>query len=182
MDVEYQLNSSFHLLGSVEDQVRFADSKAGFLATVQTLLVGPLIYNLPFLKSALHDKDLATQIVYIGLMGVYGILFTLSMTLVGLAVLPRFGKPKADARTKRSPSRLFFGRIAQEYGDDPARFVSDLASMSDRDWIDEVGVYLVDASCIATSKHRLVRRASFATVASVVSWCILIVALLGLGR
>src|SRR5262245_29154027 len=104
------LQSCFHLVGRVEDQVRFADSKAAFLATIQTLLVGPLVYNVPTLRTALHQWDLASRAVLIGLGGAYSVLFFGSMALVALAVLPRF------QHHARPASRLFFGQISREFG------------------------------------------------------------------
>ena len=169
-----RLASCFQLLGRVEDQVRFADSKAAFLATVHTLLVGPLVYNVMALRDALPKWDPASRAVLLGLGGAYAVLFLGSMVLVALAVLPRF-RPES-----RAPSRLFFGRVAREFGDDPGRFVTFLAAMSDRDWLDELGVYVVDASKIAAAKHAHVRRATVLTAFSVVAWCAVVAAMLGL--
>lgn len=169
-----RLASCFQLLGRVEDQVRFADSKAAFLATVHTLLVGPLVYNVKPMREALTDWDFASRAVLIGVGWTYALLFLGSMVLVALAVLPRF---RHDGR---EPSRLFFGRVAREFGDDPGRFVQFLGAMTDRDWLDELGVYVVDASRIAASKHAYVRRATVLTALSVVAWCAVVAALLGL--
>jgi hypothetical protein len=168
------IESCFHLVARVEDQLRFADSKAAFLATIHTLLVGPLVYNVAILRSAIHDWDAASRAVLVGLGGFYGVLFLVSMALVSAVVLPRFRRPG------QSPSRLFFGQIAREYGDDPGRFVAQLAAMSDRDWVEELGIYVVDASRIAAAKHRHVRHATVLTVASVVAWSAVVIALLGL--
>lgn len=168
------LPSCFHLVGQVESQVRFADSKAAFLATIHTLLVGPLVYNLVLLRQSIHDWDFASRAVVVGLGGVYGLLFLASMALIAVAVLPRF------RRRGRPASRLFFGQIAREYGDDPGLFVARLAAMTGHDWVQELGVYVVDASRIAEAKHRHVRRATVLTVAAVVAWCAVVLALLGL--
>ena len=50
-----RLTSCLHLATNVDEQIRFADSKAAFLATIHTLLVGPLVYNLPTLRQAMHQ-------------------------------------------------------------------------------------------------------------------------------
>jgi hypothetical protein len=170
-----RLQSCFHLVGRVEDQLRFADSKAAFLATIHTLLVGPLVYNLAILRNALWQWAPISRGVLLLLVAVYGGLFLASMALVALTVLPRFGPGSRPAA-----SRMFFGQIAREFGHDPASFVSALSAMSTRDWLDELGVYIVDASKIAAEKHRFVRRATVLTVASVVAWCAVVLAILGL--
>jgi Family of unknown function (DUF5706) len=165
------LSSYFALVGQVEDQVRFADSKAAFLATIHTLLVGPIVYNVVLIRSAIHTWDDASRAVLLGLGGSYALTFLAGMGFLALAVLPRF------KRRGRPASQLFFGRIAREFGEEPDRFVARLAEMSDREWVDELGVYVVDASRIAAAKHRYVRRATLLTVASVVAWCAVVVAL-----
>jgi hypothetical protein len=170
-----RLQSCFHLVGRVEDQLRFADSKAAFLATIHTLLVGPLVYNLAILRNALWQWAPISRGVLLLLVAVYGGLFLASMALVALTVLPRFGPGSRPAA-----SRMFFGQIAREFGHDPASFVTALSVMSTRDWLDELGVYIVDASKIAAEKHRFVRRATVLTVASVVAWCAVVLAILGL--
>jgi hypothetical protein len=170
-----RLQSCFHLVGRVEDQLRFADSKAAFLATIHTLLVGPLVYNLAILRNALWQWAPISRGVLLLLVAVYGGLFLASMALVALTVLPRFGPGSRPAA-----SRMFFGQIAREFGHDPASFVSALSAMSTRDWLDELGVYIVDASKIAAEKHKFVRRATVLTVASVVAWCAVVLAILGL--
>jgi hypothetical protein len=170
-----RLQSCFHLVGRVEDQLRFADSKAAFLATIHTLLVGPLVYNLAILRNALWQWAPISRGVLLLLVAVYGGLFLASMALVALTVLPRFGPGSRPAA-----SRMFFGQIAREFGHDPASFVTALSTMSTRDWLDELGVYIVDASKIAAEKHKFVRRATVLTVASVVAWCAVVLAILGL--
>ncbi|MFO0953806.1 MAG: DUF5706 domain-containing protein [Isosphaeraceae bacterium] len=170
-----RLQSCFHLVGRVEDQLKFADSKAAFLATIHTLLVGPLVYNLAILRTAIWQWTLASRFVVLLLTVIYGGLFLASMALVALTVLPRFGR-----KGPRAASRMFFGQIAQEFGHDPRSFVTALASMTTNDWLEELGVYVVDASKIAAEKHRFVRRATVLTVASVVAWCMLVIAYLGL--
>lgn len=168
------LDSCFHLVSQVEEQVRFADSKAAFLATIHTLLVGPLVYNLVLLRTAIHEWAPESRNTVVILASVYGLLFLSAMALVALAVLPRF------RRKGRPASRLFFGQIAREYGNEPERFVAQLSKLSDKDWVEELGVYIVDASRIAAAKHLNVRRATYLTVTSVVIWCAVVLALLGL--
>jgi hypothetical protein len=42
--------------------------------------------------------------------------------------------------------------------------------MSERDWLDEIAVYIVDASTIAAAKHGYVRWATLFSVPTVLLW------------
>lgn len=156
----------FQLLGRVEDQIRFADAKAGFLGTLHSFLISPLIYNVGEFRAAYRGWDSASLKLLVGFSGAYGILFLVAMGLVGLTVVPRTRKQG------RSPSRLFFGQIAREFGGAPEEFIRLVNSMSERTWIDQIGVYLVDVSEIATVKHRYARRATLVTIPAVILWTI----------
>ena len=133
------------------------------------------MYNGPLLRKAIHEWNTESRVLVVGLGGLYALTFLLAMALVALAVLPR-----CPRRQGRPASRLFFGQIAREFGHDPARFVAELAALTEREWVEELGVYVVDASRIAASKHRFVRVATIITVASVVAWCAIVFAMLGL--
>src|SRR5437016_4649401 len=76
-----QLRSCFHLLGQVEDQLRFADSKAGFLATLHAFLVSPLIYNVAEVRKAFRQWDPASLAVLVAFGSVYAVLFLVAMGL-----------------------------------------------------------------------------------------------------
>src|SRR3954451_1096721 len=99
---ESPLRSCFQVLGRVEDQIRFADSKAGFLATLHAFLVSPLIYNVAEIRKAFRHWDSASLDLLVGCGSVYTVLFLVAMAMVGMTVLPR-------SRGKRTlPSRVFF--------------------------------------------------------------------------
>jgi hypothetical protein len=172
------LPSCFQLLGRVEDQLRFADSKAGFLATLHAFLISPLIYNVGEIRKAFHQWDTTSLDLLIVIGGLYLLLYLISMAMVGMTVVPRIrsGKPT------RPPSRVFFGRIAREFGHDPRRFVALIAAMSQRDWLDEIAVYIVDASTIAAAKHWYVRWATLFSVPTVFFWMLTVLVLLGAGQ
>ena len=173
-----ELPSCFQLLGRVEDQLRFADSKAGFLATLHAFLISPLIYNVGEIRKAFRQWDPTSLGLLIMIGVVYVMLYLISMAMVGLTVLPRIQRGK---RT-RPPSRVFFGRIAREFGHDPHRFVALIAAMTERDWLDEIAVYIVDASTIAASKHWYVRWATLFSVPTVFFWILTVLVLFCAGQ
>jgi hypothetical protein len=167
-----QLQTCFNLIGRVEDQLRFADSKSAFIATLHAFLIGPLAANVPAIRNAVAPWDMASHGLLWLTAGAYAVMFLASMTAVALTVLPR--KP----RHKRPGSRAFFGRIAREYGHDPDRYVAELAAMSCDDWLAELGKYLVEASDIAATKHRMARWATVLAVPTVASWMLVVLVLL----
>jgi hypothetical protein len=171
-----RLQATFSVLARVEDHIRFADAKAGFVATLHAFLIGPLAGNIGGLRSVVATFHAAAHALLAAVIGVYGVLFLISMGLVALTVLPR------SRRSGRRPSKLFFGRIAREYGRDPDRFIAELGALSDHDWQAELGQYIVDASAIAATKHRLARWAIIFTVPTVLSWMLMVLVLMYAGH
>jgi hypothetical protein len=172
------LPSCFQLLGRVEDQVRFADSKAAFLATLHAFLISPLIYNVGEIRKAFRQWDTASLDLLIVIGGLYLLLYLISMGMVGMTVVPRIRRGKQT----RLPSRVFFGRIAREFGRDPRRFAALIAAMSERDWLDELAVYIVDASTIATAKHGYARWATLFSVPTLFCWILTVLVLFCAGQ
>lgn len=172
------LSSCFQLLGRVEDQLRFADSKAGFLATLHAFLISPLIYNVGEIRKAFREWDTTSLDLLVVIGGVYLLLYLLSMGMVGMTVLPRIRRGKQA----RPSSRLFFGRIAREFGHDPRLFVVRIAGMRERDWLDELSIYIVDASMIAAAKHWYVRWATLFSIPTVLFWILTVLVLFCAGR
>jgi hypothetical protein len=172
------LASCFQLLGRVEDQIRFADSKAGFLATLHAFLISPLIYNVGEIRKAFREWDTTSLDLLIVIGGVYLLLYMIAMAMIGMTVLPRIRRRKQT----RAPSRVYFGRIAREFGHDPHQFVALIAAMSERDWLDEIAVYIVDASTIAAAKHWCVRWATLFSVPTVFFWILTVLVLFCAGQ
>lgn len=170
-----RLQTCFNVLARVEEQLRFADSKAAFLATLHAFLVGPLAGNAVGIRAVVATWDPGAHLVLGLAAGAYATMFLVTMGVVASAVLPRTQRPGRA-------SKAYFGRIAREYGHDPHRFVVELGALTDRDWLDEVGLYIVDASAIAAVKHRLVRLATQATVPTVLLWALLVVVLVCAGH
>jgi hypothetical protein len=64
----------------------------------------------------------------------------------------------------------------------PHRFVALIAPMSERDWLDEIAVYIVDASTIAAAKHWCVRWATLFSVPTVFFWILTVLVLFCAGH
>jgi hypothetical protein len=171
-----RLQTCFNVLARVEDQLRFADSKAGFIATLHAFLIGPLAGNVPGMRSVVIHWGIWPKILLGLAAGIYFILFIVTNGIVAATVLPR------NRRSARAPSKAFFGRIAKEYGHVPERFVAEIGAMSDEEWLKEIGQYIVDASGIASVKHRLVRLATVMTVPTVIFWILMVLVLMCAGR
>ncbi len=171
-----RLQTCFNVLARVEEQLRFADSKAAFVATLHAFLIGPLAGNAVGIRAVVSAWNPGAHLLLGLAAGAYVIMFLVTMGIVAAAVLPR------TRREGHRASQVFFGQIAREYGHDPKRYIALLGSLSDQQWLDEVGRYIVDASNIATIKHRLVRLATKATVPTVALWVLMVVVLVCAGH
>lgn len=170
------LYATFHSVGRIEDQIRFADTKAAFVATLHSFLAGPLAGNLGGLRAIVATFDPNAYYLLVLVTAGYCLLFMGSMALVAWAMVPR-----ARGSGGR-PSRLFFGRIAAEFGHEPEKFVAMLGDFSEADWREELGRYVVDASIIAANKHRLARWANLLAVPTVLMWVALVLTLMLAGH
>ncbi len=171
-----RLQTSFNVLAQVENQLRFADSKAGFIATLHAFLIGPLAGNASGVRQVVGSFDDGAKILLAFCTLTYCVLFLVTLSIVAMTVLPR------TKRRRRPASKAFFGRIAHEYGDDPERFIAELGDMNDKHWLSEIGQYILDVSTIATVKHRLVRLATIMTIPTVGFWLLMVVVLFCAGR
>ncbi|MCA1685748.1 MAG: hypothetical protein LC745_07120 [Planctomycetia bacterium] len=124
-----RLQTCFNVLARVEEQLRFADSKAAFLATLHAFLIGPLAGNAVGIRAVVASWDPSAHLLLGLTAGAYGVMFLVSMAIVAAAVLPRTGP------TGRRASKAFFGQIAREFGHEPHRFISELGALTDRDWL-----------------------------------------------
>src|SRR4029079_18030804 len=84
------------------------------------------------------------------------------------AVMSRFGALAPN-------SRFFFGHIAKCYGKDYAKYVAEVRSMTDDDWLTEVGTQIVETSHIALTKHSAVRIAAIATIIGLTGWVVAVI-------
>lgn len=171
-----RLASGFQILARVENQLHFADGKAAFVASLHAFLGGPLAANVAGIREVVANWSGRAHFVLWFCVAIYALLFMVSMTFVTLTVMPR------TRRSSRAPSKAYFGRIASDYGGDPARFIAELRLLSEEDWLGEIGQYIVDASTIAAAKHRMARLAIVFAVPTVAAWMLVALVLIVAGR
>jgi hypothetical protein len=155
----------------VQDQVKFADSKAGFVAAFHALLFGFMITHADKLvKVVPADRNVAFYVSTI-LCVLYGTLTVLAVFLLISAVISRFGELAPQ-------SKSFFGHITRQHGKDYTKYCRAVSEMSDEDWCEDISGQIVEVSHIAATKHRLVRTAAQATAMAFLLWCATLIAML----
>ncbi|MGH7823840.1 MAG: Pycsar system effector family protein [Candidatus Binatia bacterium] len=170
---EAKLGVYFQILNGIQEQIRFADSKAAFVAAINALLFGFMATNFESLKIIYRTYGLesfafwAPFVVLI----VYAVASLLSLIFSILGVYSRFGDLAPQAR-------VFFGHIAKAYGRDYEKYIRDTINMTAADWARELGTQIVEVSQIASVKHKMVRRAAISVVIAAFLWTLLFVVLL----
>jgi hypothetical protein len=176
--IKQNLDMYLATLIGIQEQIRFADTKAGFIAALNTLPFGFIISSLDKF-TALRGHTTKERLIC-GILLVFLIPYTLatltSICLVIYTVMSRFGAAGPMCK-------IFFGHIAQDYGKDHGRYVDELSQMTQAQWAAEIGTQIVEVSHIALAKHKLVRWAAFTTLMAFILWilstsAILIVTLL----
>jgi hypothetical protein len=159
------LDTYFKILGGIQDQTRFADSKAVFVAALNTLLFGFMARNFESLKAiymAWQASHVAFWLLFVFFIGYVGASL-LSLGFVIWAVMSRFGELAPR-------SKVFFGHIARDYGNDCEKYVRETSGMTDADWARDLGSQIVEVSHIALAKHRRVRRAAISVFIALLLW------------
>ncbi len=154
-----------HIHDGVQDQVRFADAKAGFVAALNALLFGFIVSHAKILADAVGKPDAmgpAFGIVVL-LLVMYVLATAGSVILVILSVMSRFGESAPQCHT-------FFGHIVARYGQNYQQYVDAVKAMDESRWLEEVGTQVVVVSAIAASKHRRVRWAAGLTMIAFILW------------
>ena len=159
------LDSYFKILGGVQDQTRFADSKAVFVAALNTLLFGVMARHFESLKpiyAACQASHVACWLFFI-FFAAYVLASLLSLGFVIWAVMSRFGELAPR-------SKVFFGHIARDYGNDCEKYVRETSGMTDADWAKDLGSQIVEVSHIALAKHKRVCRAAICVFIALILW------------
>jgi len=159
------LDTYFKILGSVQDQTRFADSKAVFVAALNTLLFGFMARNFESLKPiyATCQASHVTCWLLFMFFAAYVVASLLSLGFVIWAVMSRFGELAPR-------SKIFFGHIAWDYGNDCEKYIRETSGMTDADWVRDLGSQIVEVSHIALAKHKRVRRAAICVFMALILW------------
>ncbi len=151
------------VLSSVQEQIRFADTKGGFIASVSALFFGLLIARADKL-AAVATKD-RHWIFYtaIALLVIYTIGTFVSVSHVIFSIMPRVKKSPGKGRT-------FFAHIREGFMEDAEKYRMEVKSMTDSDWADDLAQQIVDVCEIAAVKHALIYRASISSLFSFLLW------------
>jgi hypothetical protein len=159
------MSACLDILDDIQDQIRFADSKAGFIAAFNVLLFGFVANHMDKLRTLYIGKDLGTGFVVLALVlvGIYVASLAVTFALVVSCVISRFGGGGTQ-------SRVFFAHIAAKYGKNHQSYAKDMGAMSNLDWLEELGAQVVAVSRLAVLKHRRVRWAACCTLFSVMLW------------
>ena len=147
----------------IQEQVRFADTKAGVVAAFNAILVGFIASNVGTVKGIYgltHDMRICVVLIA-GLLAT-GVLAAVSIGFLIWAVRPRTGDS-----TRRS--KIFFGHIARDYHRDGAGYAQAVRAMSRDDWADDLGQQIVEVAAIASKKHASLRTSMTFTFCAIVS-------------
>jgi hypothetical protein len=161
----WQMSACLEILDDIQEQIRFADSKAGFIAAFNVLLFGFVANHMDKLRALWGDKPVGKGLLVLALVlvAIYAASMVITFALVVSCVISRFGG--------RAPQgRVFFGHIAAQYGKNHGRYAKDIAAMTNADWVEQLGAQVVEVSRLAVLKHKYVRRAACFTLFSVLLW------------
>ena len=158
----HDLSTYFAILNGIQEQIRFADSKAAFLSALNALMFAFLSNGIYRLNAASNSQGAAFRIAAL-LMVLYVLAAAFSVGLVVLSVMSRFGElaPK---------SKVYFGHIIQHYGKDYSKYVAEMKAMNNDSWATEIGTQIVEVSHIAVTKHNLLRTAAMLSLVAFVLW------------
>ena len=160
------LDNGLKILAGVQEQIRFADTKAAFVFTINTLMFGFVVNGVGTLKKAMTVTPVPAP-AWVGMLAliVFGVCSVATVGLLIYNVMSRFGE-------KAPKCRIFFGHIALHYGHDFEKYVTDLKGMTEDDWLKEVGTQIVETSNIALTKHNSVRTAAQVTIVGLAFWVV----------
>jgi hypothetical protein len=166
MDKKSRLDNSLKVLAGVQEQIRFADTKAAFVFAINTLMFGFAVNSAGAIKKALATNPIPAS-AWVGLVAVivFGICAVTAVGMLIYAVMSRFGEMAPRCR-------IFFGHIASHYGHDFEKYVTELKAMTEDDWLKEVGTQIVETSHIALTKHKTVRTAAQIALVGLAFWVI----------
>ena len=167
------LDVLFRILSSNQEQVRFADSKATFVAALNALLFGFMATHFVSLK-AIYTTYGLQSFAFCGPFVVIALYVISSMTSLLLAVwgvMPRFG-----GHAPRS--KIYFEHIVRDYGKDYGKYGQDVNKMTESDWVQDLGTQVVEVSHIILAKHTCVRSAATLVPITALLWALSFVVLL----
>lgn len=148
-------------LDGVQEQIRFADTKAGFVVLFHTFLFGFIISQAETLATVAVDGRDCLYYFRMALFTGYAVASITSIWFAIAAVIPKFG-------TGAPRCRIFFGHIVAEYGRNYDGYHQAVLGRSEADWLKDLTSQIVENSNIANDKHRRAGTAARWAVATVV--------------
>jgi hypothetical protein len=152
-------------LEGVQEQIRFADSKAAFVALFHTVLFGFVATQVDALskvdggdRTCAFWLGIILLLVYMGTAGV-------AVVFAVLCVVPNLGEAVP-------PCKIHFGHIFSAYGFDHQRYCREIGELDDCAWANDIGSQIVVNSGIATRKHKRAKVAALWTIAAVLLWVV----------
>lgn len=150
-------------LKGIQEQVRFADAKASFIAATNVLLFGFIASQADKLSAVPASARQVGYWLALTFLILYAVAAFISVGHIIFSVMPRFGELAPQCKTH-------FAHVLRNYGKDYGRYCTDVKAMTTCDWAGDLASQVVEVCHIADVKHRLIRRASILTIISFALW------------
>lgn len=160
------------VLDGVQEQIRFADSKAAFVIALDTFVFGFLLSHAESLAGRGPQGANCLYWICLIILAICAAVSLVSMYFAIMAVVPQLGKTAPACN-------IFFGHIVSQYHRDYGGYCEAVNSASEEKWLKDITSQIVENSNIAMAKHgRAGRAARFAVgaVACTVLAAVLLVA------
>lgn len=133
-----------------QDQIKFADTKAGISLTFNVAILGSTLGNLDKLIPLF--SSIGFNIIFI----LFSVALIASSFYAFQVLISRFGG--------NTPiTKIFWGHVKKEYGFDHKKYYLDICSSSLQEKISDYCSQIIELSDIASTKHRYVRNSIIAT-------------------
>ena len=144
------------ILANIQEQIRFADTKAAFLFGVVSLALG-------FVFSTFKNFIPLWNISYFSLFFLgMGFSLIIGLILCITVVISRFGGNTPQ-------THIFFAHIKNNFGFDHKGYIESLSSATDKELLEEVGGQILEVSNIAMKKHSIFRVASYFAIFGIIN-------------
>ena len=153
----------FKVLNSIQEQIRFADAKAGFVMGLNTVMFGFVSTTCKTWKSGVNSNSAHDAACMMALL--FLVYLTCSLIAVGI-LLTTINPDLGDAPR----SKIFFNHIAKDFKRDYARYSAAMASSEDSDWTHDLSSQILETANIANQKHTKVKEALCMTAVAVFFW------------
>lgn len=153
----------FKVLNSIQEQIRFADAKAGFVMGLNTVMFGFVSTTCKTWKSGLNSAaahDAACMMAF--LFAVYLICSLLAVAMLLTTINPDLGNAPR--------SKIFFNHVAEDFKREYDRFSAAVESADDAAWADDLSSQILETANIAKQKHAKVKEALCLTAVAVFFW------------